>query len=227
MRYRSRSYCVLYKCVLSRRIVIRRYEARRCSLGPNVHIFTAHMSTGHFGRAVPVGLRRFPLLRGKTLGGTKMEFPTDLKPQDAPFHVVTLNFKNKHVWNARTWAGLHSSLELLQQHNEKNIGSMFHVFIFPRFFMLWSPWWKRRCRSWAEENYIPPENVMVVYGDRDAICEDIGIFNDGRQYGFIMRNSGKVLFAAHGRYLSHKHDFQIHKAIRTLQEGEQLENNSD
>ncbi len=201
-------------------------EARHRNVFHMFSISHSSMSTGHFGRAVPVGLRRFPLLRGRTLGGTKIEFPTELKPQDSPFHVVTLNFKNKHVWNARTWAGLHSSLDLLQQHNEKLIGSMFHVFIFPRFFMLWSPWWKRRCKSWAAENHISPENVMVVYGDRNAICEDIGIFNDGRQYGFIMRNSGKVLFAAHGRYLSHKHDFLIHKAIRTLHDGQELDSNS-
>ena len=174
------------------------------------------MSTGHFGRAVPVGLRRFPLLRGKTLTGSKFEFPTDLVPREAPFHVATLNFKNKHVWNARTWAGLHSSLELLEEHSQRTIGCMCHVFVFPRLHMLWAPLWKRRCRAWAAENHIAEDRVIVVYGDRDAICEDIGIFNDGRQYCFIIQNSGKVLFATDGRYLSHKHDFHIHKAIRTL-----------
>lgn len=174
------------------------------------------MSTGHFGRAVPVGLRRFPLLSGRTLGGSKFVFPTDMEPQAAPFHVATINFKNKHVWNARTWAGLHSSLELLEGHNGHAIGSVYHVFVFPTLYMLWAPLWKRRCRAWAAENHIPLDNVLVVYGDRNAICEDIGIYNDGRQYGFLMRNSGKTIFAADGRYLSHKHDFAIHKAIRTL-----------
>ena len=179
------------------------------------------MSTGHFGRAVPVGLRRFPLLRGRTLQGDKFTFPTDLQPLDSAFHVASLNFKNKHVWNARTWAGLHSSLELMSQtQGGLKVGSMYHVFIFPRYFMLWSPFWKRRCRAWAEENHIPLGNVLVVYGDREAICDDIGVFNDGRQYGFIIRNSGKVIFAADGRYLSHKHDFSIHKSIRTLENQE-------
>jgi hypothetical protein len=184
------------------------------------------MSTGHFGRAVPVGLRRFPLLRGRTLEGRKVEFPTDLQPTDAAFHVVSLNFKNKHVWNARTWAGLHSSLELMTQtQGTLKVGSMYHVFIFPRFFMLWSPIWRRRCRAWADENHILPQNVLVVYGDREAICDDIGVLNDGRQYGFMIRNSGKVLFAADGRYLSHKHDFSIHKSIRTL-ESQEAENHT-
>jgi hypothetical protein len=181
------------------------------------------MSAGHFGRAVPVGLRRFPLLRGKTLNGDKIVFPTELQPSEAPFHVATINFKNKHVWNARTWAGLHSSLEILEQHNGKNIGSVYHVFVFPRLYMLWGPLWKRRCLGWAKENHISPDKVMVVYGDRDAICEDIGVFNNGRNYGFLIRNSGKVLFAADGRYLSHKHDFAIHKAIRTFQNQENEE----
>ena len=176
------------------------------------------MSTGHFGRAVPVGLRRFPLLKGMNLNGEKLVFPAQLEPQNAPFHVATINFKNKHVWNARTWASLHSSLALLEQHKgSQTIGSMYHVFVFPWLYMLWGPLWRRRCQQWADDNHIPRTNVMVVYGDRDAICEDIGIMNSGRQYGFLIRNSGKVLFAADGRYLNHRHDFAIHKAIRTLQ----------
>lgn len=174
-----------------------------------------NMSTGHFGRAVPVGLRRFPLLHGKTLSGSRIVFPIELKPSEAPYHVSTINFKNKHVWNARTWAGVHSSLELMEAHNHNQIG-MYHVFIFPSLYILWSPVWKRRCKVWARENAIPEENVIVVYGDRDAICDDIGIFNDGRPYGFILRNTGKVLFATDGRYLSHKHDWAIHKAVRTF-----------
>jgi hypothetical protein len=39
--------------------------------------------------------------------------------------------------------------------------------------------------------------------------------NDGRQYAFLMNNAGRVIFSADGRYLSHKHDFHIHKAIQT------------
>ena len=173
------------------------------------------MSTGHFGRAVPVGLRRFPLLNGKTLNGKKFTFPSDLEPLNAPYHVATLNFKNKNVWNARTWAGLHSSLELMEAQSNHQIG-MYHVFLFPTLHFLWSPIWKRRCKSWADENAIPHDNVLVVYGDRDAICDDIGIFNDGRQYGFLICNSGKVLFVSDGRYVSHKHDWAIHKAVRTF-----------
>ena len=180
----------------------------------SITVTRVEMSTGHFGRAVPVGLRRFPLLHGRTLEGSKIVFPTDLAPLNAPFNVATFNFKNKHVWNARTWAGLHSSLELMRPAGEA-LG-MYHVWLFPTVHRLWSPIWRRWCRSWAEENGIPASNVIAVYGDRDAICEDIGIFNDGRQYGFLIRNSGKVLFASDGRYLSNKHDIGIHKAIRTF-----------
>jgi hypothetical protein len=186
------------------------------------------MSTGHFGRAVPVGLRRFPLLNGTTLSGSKFTFPTDLEPLNSPYHVATINFKNKHVWNARTWAGLHSSLELMEAQSNNQIG-MYHVFILPTLHILWSPFWKRRCKSWANENDIPLENVLVVYGDRDAICDDIGIFNDGRQYGFLIRNTGKILFATDGRYLSNKHDWAIHKAIRSFhsQRNEITQSNED
>jgi hypothetical protein len=173
------------------------------------------MSTGHFGRAVPVGLRRFPFLHGKTLAGRKFVFPSDLQPIDAPFHVTTINFRNKHVWNARTWGGLYSSLQLLGVHNGNPPGSLLHLFVFPSLHLLWAPLWRRRCRAWAEENHIPMDKVVVVYGNRDAICDDIGVFNDGRQYGFIIKNSGKVLFAADGRYISQKHDLAIHKAIRS------------
>jgi len=172
------------------------------------------MSTGHFGRTVPVTLRRFPSLHAKDLLGEKLLFPTDLP--SAPFHVATINFKNKHVWNARTWAGLHSSLELLQQHRGDHIGHIYHLFVFPSLYKLWSPIWKYRCKSWALENKIPLQHVLVVYGDRDAICNDIGILNDGRQFAFLIRNSGKVLYASDGRYLSLKHDFAIHKAIRSI-----------
>ena len=179
------------------------------------------MSTGHFGRAVPVGLRPFPLLVGKTLSGAKIVIPSQLNPPEAPLHVMTLNFKNKHVWNARTWAGLHSSVELLLQHSgmiespEQRPG-MYHVWLFPTIHWLWSPFWKRRCRVWAAENGIKEENVVVVYGNRDEITEEIGIFNDGRQYAFLLDNNGKTHFATDGRYLSHKHDFSIHKAVQTL-----------
>ena len=177
------------------------------------------MSTGHFGRSVPVGLRRFPLLRGRTLAGDNIVFPSELHPHNASFHVASLNFRKKHVWNARKWAGLHSSLEVLSRtQGGPQVGSMYHVFIFPRIHLLWAPIWRRRCRAWAEENHISLDNVVAVYGDREAVCEDIGIFNDGRQYGFIIRNSGKVIFAAEGRYLSNKHDFAIHKSIRTLED---------
>jgi len=58
--------------------------------------------------------------------------------------------------------------------------------------------------------------VIVVYGDRDEITEDIGVMNNGRQFAFLIQSSGKVLFSADGRYLSHKHDFHIHKAIQML-----------
>lgn len=179
------------------------------------------MSTGHFGRAVPVGLRPFPLLIGRTLGGSKVVIPSEFKPSEAPFHVLTLNFKNKHVWNARTWAGLHSSVELLLDHagmisSPAHRPGMFHVWLLPTVHWLWSPLWKRRCRAWADENGIDRENVMVVYGNRDEITEDIGIMNDGRQYVFLVDNAEKVHFATDGRYLSNKHDFNIHKAVQTL-----------
>jgi hypothetical protein len=179
------------------------------------------MSTGHFGRAVPVGLRRFPILIGRTLAGSKVSVPSELKPSSAPLHVMTVNFKNKHVWNARTWAGLHSSVELLLQHagmieSPEHRPGMYHVWLLPTVHWLWSPLWKQRCRGWAKENGIPEENVIVVYGNRDEISEDIGIFNDGRQYAFLLDNDGKVHFATDGRYLSHKHDFSIHKAVQTL-----------
>jgi hypothetical protein len=179
------------------------------------------MSTGHFGRAVPVGLRPFPLLLGRTLGGTKVVIPSELKSPQAPLHVLTFNFKNKHVWNARTWAGLHSSVELLLKHagmvsSPAQQPGMFHVWLLPTVHWFWSPLWKRRCRAWADENGIDRENVIVVYGNRDEITEDIGILNDGRQYAFLLDNSGKIHFATDGRYLGHKHDISINKAVQTL-----------
>ena len=177
------------------------------------------MSAPYFGKAVPVTLRRFPLLHAKNLAGAKVGVPNDLP--DAPFHVVTLNFKNKHVWNARTWAGLHSSLEILLQHKgENNSAHIYHLFVFPSLYRLWSPIWKTRCKTWAQENFIPQQNVLVVYGDRDAICNDIGILNDGRQYAFLLRPSGKILFATDGRYTGQKHDSTIQKAIRALYDEE-------
>ena len=172
------------------------------------------MSTGHFGRAVPVGLRRFPLLHGKTLGGSKFEFPTQLP--DAPFHVVTMNFRNKNVWNARSWHGLQSSLEILQTHAVETKPGMYYLWLLPTVHWLWAPIWKRRCRAWANENGISENSVVVVYGNRDEITDEIGIHNDGRMYAFLMRNTGKVFFATDGRYLSNKHDFHIHKAINTM-----------
>ena len=160
----------------------------------------------HFGRAVPVTLRRFPSLLGRTLAGESFVFPNQLP--DAPFQVVSLNFKNKHVWNARTWNGLTASLD-------SNM-NMYHVWLFPWIHKAWAPLWRRRCRTWAQEHNIKEEHIVAIYGDRDAICDQIGIHNDGRQYAFMIRNSGKVLFATDGRYLSHKHDSHIHKAIRSL-----------
>jgi hypothetical protein len=174
------------------------------------------MSTGHFGRAVPVGLRRFPILRGKTLGGSKIQIPTDMTPPDAPFHVLSLNFKNKNVWNAKSWHGLQSSLDILASHGTvEHHPCMYYVWVFPTLYWLWSPLWKRRARGWAEENGISVDNVAVVYGNRAEICDDIGIHNDGRNYAFLIRNSGKVLFVAYGRYQSRKHDYHIHKAVNT------------
>ena len=172
-------------------------------------------SLGHFGRAVPVTLRRFPFLHAKTIdGGAPLLLPSELP--NAPFHVITLNFKNSHVWNARTWAGLHSSLDILSQHHGHKIGDIYHLFIFPSFYRLWSLIWKKRCKNWAQENRIPESNVLLTYGDREAICDDIGIINDGRQYAFLLRNTGKVIFAADGRYIGHKHDIAIQKAVRSF-----------
>ena len=175
----------------------------------------SHQMSAHFGRAVPVGLRKFPLLFGKTLEGTTVTFPHCLEPATAPFHLVTLNFKNKHVWNARTWNSVHSSLDILSQHSPGAAPGMFFVWLFPLVHRLWAPVWRRRCKAWAREHGIAERNVISVYGDRDEITGEIGVHNDGRQYAFLLSNAGDVLFAADGRYNSNKHDFHIHKAIQT------------
>lgn len=168
--------------------------------------------SAHFGRAVPVALRRFPALFGQTLTGNKVVVPECFP--DKGFHLVSLNFKNKHVWNALTWNGLASSLDLVAQHSNQQSVEMYYVWLFPLIHRLWAPIWRKRCRQWATERAIDHSQVISVYGDRDAICEQIGIHNDGRQYAFLVTQTGKILFGSDGRYQSHKHDFHIHKAIK-------------
>ncbi|KAF4657244.1 40S ribosomal protein S3 [Perkinsus olseni] len=126
------------------------------------------MSTAHYGRAVPVGLRRFPNLKAKMIKDSKrVRFPTDLPPG---FHIVILMFKNNHHWDAGTWHGLYDKVSQLVDHAHRSIlkeyegvcpvdddddlppftpPKLYYLWLFGRFRWLWSYFWIRRCRKWA------------------------------------------------------------------------------
>eukprot|EP00747_Dinoflagellata_sp_TGD_P166123 gnl/TRDRNA2_/TRDRNA2_188412_c0_seq1.p1 gnl/TRDRNA2_/TRDRNA2_188412_c0~~gnl/TRDRNA2_/TRDRNA2_188412_c0_seq1.p1 ORF type:complete len:249 (-),score=51.37 gnl/TRDRNA2_/TRDRNA2_188412_c0_seq1:52-798(-) len=181
------------------------------------------MSTAHYGRAVPLALRRFAKLPC-TFHALPPAAPSPMMlPHDLPsgINVVLLMPKLRHIEYADSWLAVREVFErLLSERGLQREGELqlYICCLMPRLWPLrWL--WRRRIRQWSELAAAEGQtsvHLLSTSGWRKANLHDrLGIHDDGRAYSLMIRNDGEILWASHDNFKEH---LQEKVMVRVMQE---------
>mmetsp|Transcript_94124 Transcript_94124/g.280897 ORF Transcript_94124/g.280897 Transcript_94124/m.280897 type:complete len:261 (+) Transcript_94124:69-851(+) len=179
------------------------------------------MSTAHYGRAVPLALRRFARLRCKQQGPPgapplgELELPSGLPPG---IHVVLLMRRRRHIEHADSWLGVREAWErVLAERGLRQEGELrlYICCLLPRFWPL-RPFWYWRLRQWTrllEEEGLSdakpdggPAAVHLLTNttwSRTGFYDQMHLHDDGRAYAMVLRNDGEILWGSHDAFKEH------------------------
>lgn len=162
------------------------------------------MSTAHYGRAVPVALRRFGRLQ---MIPVKMPHEPVVLPNDLPsgMHCVILLTRLKHIANLDSWLGVRAALERLmgEQSSVARVQGEMNMYVcclLPWFWPL-RILWRYKARKWQErldtEEEFAKVSLYTSVVDRETFLEKMCIHNDGRSYGLLIQNDGEIMWCSH------------------------------
>uniref|UniRef100_A0A7S1PKI6 Uncharacterized protein n=1 Tax=Alexandrium catenella TaxID=2925 RepID=A0A7S1PKI6_ALECA len=169
------------------------------------------MSTAHYGRAVPLALRRFARLRcqPRVMPGTplppQLEIPSGLP---AGVHVVLLLRRRRHIEHCDSWLSVREAWERalaergLQQEGELRL---YICCMMPRFWPM-RLFWHWRMRGWVallEKEEQPAVQILSCSSWSGGFYERMRIHDDGRAYAMVIRNDGEILWASHDAFKEH------------------------
>mmetsp|Transcript_25199 Transcript_25199/g.57968 ORF Transcript_25199/g.57968 Transcript_25199/m.57968 type:complete len:248 (-) Transcript_25199:59-802(-) len=188
------------------------------------------MSTAHYGRAVPVALRRFPKIQCHKLrlpevvpesvgsekdGSHQLLLPRGL--QDG-VHVILLLNRLRQIESADSWLSVREALErhLVEQqlHNEGEL-QMYICCLLPYFWPLrWL--WRWRMQVWDDllGSEHPAVHIMWSTDWSTSTYDRLGVHNDGRAYALVIRKNGEILWASHDKFKENKHQRLMVKVVR-------------
>jgi len=181
------------------------------------------MSTAHFGRAVPLGLRRFTRLPcavhsamtppAEVVAGsaTTAAAPrTMVLPQSLPpgVHVVLLMNRRRQIEHCDSWLSVREAWDrVLADRGLRQEGEMqmYICCLLPKFWPLrWI--WRWRIRQWqellAEEDH-PSVHLLSTTAWTSGFHDTLQIPNDGRAYAMVIRNDGEILWASDDAFKEH------------------------
>mmetsp|Transcript_95991 Transcript_95991/g.291583 ORF Transcript_95991/g.291583 Transcript_95991/m.291583 type:complete len:208 (+) Transcript_95991:152-775(+) len=175
------------------------------------------MSCAHYGRAVPLALRRFaqlPCALHAQRGG-QLVLPGGAPPG---VHVVLLLSRRRHIEHVDSWLGVREAWErILAERGIRREGEMqmYICCLLPRFWPLrWM--WRRRMDQWAsllrEEH--PAVHLLHTSTWSSAFYSSMQIHNDGRAYAMVVRNNGEILWASHDAFKEHLQEQAMVRAVR-------------
>jgi len=166
------------------------------------------MSTGYFGRAVPLALRGFSKLQCSrwTAERTTESF---LLPSSLPSgtHVVLLLNRRRQIEYCDSWLSVREAWERVLTDrglHQKGEMQMYMCCMLPRFW-LFRPMWYLRMRQWQDllqQDEEPSVHLLSCTSWSD-FHENMQIHNDGRSYGLIIRNDGEILWASDDAFKAH------------------------
>uniref|UniRef100_A0A7S1AEU3 Uncharacterized protein n=1 Tax=Noctiluca scintillans TaxID=2966 RepID=A0A7S1AEU3_NOCSC len=178
------------------------------------------MSTAHYGRAVPLALRRFV-----RLPCTKHVFdgPSEqlALPSGMPsgLHVVLLLSRRRHIEHADSWLSVREVWERLLAERalrKEDEMQMYICCLLPRFLPLrWI--WRYRMRHWQQllRDECPSSVHLLSTDEWSAGFHDrMGIHDDGRAYAMMIRNDGEILWASHDAFQEHLQEKDMVRIIK-------------
>lgn len=177
------------------------------------------MSTAHYGRAVPLALRRFVKLPCVTHGSSK---PL-LLPSEMPngVHVVLLLNRLRQIEHADSWLSVRVAWErLLKERGIRTEGDMqMYICCVLPWFPLLRWWWHWRMQQWSQLLQEEHPSVHLLSTSTRARARDfytkMQIPNDSRCYAMVIRNNGEILWASHDKFQEH---LQEKDMVRTVNE---------
>eukprot|EP00933_Yihiella_yeosuensis_P083628 TRINITY_DN97876_c0_g1_i1.p1 TRINITY_DN97876_c0_g1~~TRINITY_DN97876_c0_g1_i1.p1 ORF type:complete len:219 (-),score=34.80 TRINITY_DN97876_c0_g1_i1:96-752(-) len=166
------------------------------------------MSTAHYGRAVPLALRRFVPLPCRIHSAEKLRTIGAITiPKELPtgVHVVLMLTRQKHIEHADSWLGVRTAWERLLAEQGTHVKGEMQMYIccfLPKFLPL-RLMWRWRMRNWAALLKGEDHDKVHVISTRawtDGFYEKMQIHDDGRAYAMVVRNDGEILWASHDKF---------------------------
>eukprot|EP00397_Hematodinium_sp_SG-2012_P046010 GEMP01051845.1.p1 GENE.GEMP01051845.1~~GEMP01051845.1.p1 ORF type:complete len:222 (+),score=49.73 GEMP01051845.1:187-852(+) len=161
------------------------------------------MSTAHYGRAVPVAMRRFGRIQIVPVNAPKepLTLPADLP---SGMHCVILLTRLKHIANLDSWLGVREAIDRLMQEQSSvaQVDGEMNMYVCCMLPWFW-PWrllWRYKAWKWQEklaENEFEKVTLYTAVIDRERFLENMCIHNDGRSYGLIIQSDGEIMWCSH------------------------------